>query len=98
MSKRETNRKDVRYSEQNRLTVATSVAGERKCEYRSIVREHSLFFFPFSSILVHVISLSVSGRTHREKEEEKSMDKNGKYERKGRNKINIDLSLFNHDK
>jgi hypothetical protein len=77
MSKRETNRKDVRYSEQNRLTVATSVAGERKCEYRSIVREHSLFF-SFSSILVHVISLFVSGRTYREKEEEKSMDKNGK--------------------
>ncbi len=71
---RENNRKDVRYSEQNRLTVASGAVSEKMCEDGSIVREYfSLFFsLPFS---FNVIALFVSSRTYREKKEDKSINR-----------------------
>jgi hypothetical protein len=42
---RENKRKEVRYSELNRLTVAISAVSEKKCECGSIVREDFFSFF-----------------------------------------------------
>ncbi len=101
LCQRETNRKDVCYSE---LTVATSAVSEKKCERGSIVREQSLsllsFFLLPSSF--NVILRFVSGRTSKKKKQKKKKKKinecDEKCGRERRNKIRIDLSLFNHDK
>jgi hypothetical protein len=69
---RENKRKEVRYSELNRLTVAISAVSEKKCECGSIVREDFFSFFslflPFS---FNVIVLFISRRTYRKKEKKK---------------------------